>query len=83
MNKPCIKYLNIDNKKKFGHDFIVRVIISGKHFVVWTGNDFETGKMVANKVQKLMSKSKSEFLEWYDNNREEWLKRYVYKNANT
>lgn len=69
-----IKYLNIDNYSKYGHRYVVRVIISGKHFVVWTGNDETVGKKVAKKVQSLMSISKAAFLDWYDYDAERWLK---------
>lgn len=68
-----IKYLNVDNYSKYGHGYVVRVIINRKHFVVWSGNDITVGKKVAEKVQYLMSISKAAFLEWYDYEREEWL----------
>ena len=68
-----IKYLNVDNYSKYGHVYVVRVIINRKHFVVWSGNDITVGKKVAEKVQSLMSISKAAFLEWYDYEREEWL----------
>lgn len=68
-----IKYLNVDNYSKYGHEYVVRVIINRKHFVVWSGNDITVGKKVAEKVQSLMSISKAAFLEWYDYEREEWL----------
>lgn len=75
MNKSetGVKYLNIDNYSKYGHNYVVRVIIKGKHFVVWKGNDLDVGKKVANKVQELMSISKAKFLDWYDNDAERWL----------
>lgn len=84
MNKPNsnsstgVKYLHIDYYKKHGHKYIVRVTISGKHFVVWTGNEFEIGEKVAEKVQILISKSINEFIDWYDNEREDWLKENGY-----
>lgn len=78
-----VRYLNVDYHKKFGHYYNVRVIISGKHFVVWTGDDFDKGEQVAKKVQELMSISKAEFLDWYDNDREEWLLKHDYQNANS
>ena len=78
-----VKYLNVDFQKKFKHGYNVRVIISGKHFVVWTGDDFDIGEKVAKKVQELMSKSKTEFLDWYDNDREEWLIKNGYKDAHS
>lgn len=68
-----IKYLNIDNYSKYGHRYVVRVIIKGKHFIVWHGNDEIVGKKVAEKVQELMSISKAAFLAWYDNDAERWL----------
>ena len=68
-----IKYLNVDNYSKYGHRYVVRVIIKGKHFVVWKGNDLDVGKRVAEKVQELMSISKVTFLDWYDNDAERWL----------
>lgn len=73
-NKTGIRYLHIDHRKKFGHNYVVRVIITGKPFIVWVGNDIEIGKKVAKKVQELTSISKLKFLDWYDNYREEWLK---------
>ncbi len=69
-----VKYLNVDNYSKYGHRYVVRVIISGKHFVVWSGNDETVGKKVAEKVQSLMNISKATFLDWYDNDCEGWLK---------
>lgn len=78
-----VKYLNIDHKSRFGHYYNVRVNISGKHFVVWTGDEFDIGEKVAKEVQKLMSVSKAEFLDWFDNDREEWLIKNGYKNANS
>lgn len=78
-----VKYLNVDYQKKFGHGYNVRVIVSGKHFVVWTGDEFDVGEKVAKKVQELMSKSKAEFLDWFDNDREEWLLKHGYKDADS
>lgn len=83
-NKPNItsstgiKYLHVDRKVKFGHDYVVRINISGKNFIVWTGNNIDIGEKVAKKVQELMSISKTTFIEWYDNDREGWLKKYGY-----
>lgn len=74
-----VKYLSIDNYSKFGNIYVVRVIISGKHFVVWKGNDENVGKKVANKVQELMNISKAKFLEWYDYEAERWLELNVSK----
>lgn len=78
-----VKYLNVDYHKKFKHGYNVRVNISGKHFVVWTGDEFEIGEKVAKEVQRLMSISKAEFLEWFDNDREEWLIKNGYKDADS
>lgn len=73
-----VKYLNIDHRSKYGHNYIVRVYISSKYFVVWTGNNFEIGEKVAKKVQQLISVSLTHFLVWYDYEREEWLKKNGY-----
>lgn len=78
-----VKYLNVDYHKKFNCGYNVRVTISGKRLVVWTGNEFEIGEKVAKEVQRLMSISKAEFLKWYDNDREEWLVKNGYKDANS
>lgn len=68
-----IKYLNVDNYSKYGHCYVVRIIIKGKHFVVWKGNNKDIGIKVAKKVQDLISISKAAFLDWYDNDAERWL----------
>lgn len=68
-----IKYLNVDNYSKYGHAYVVRIIIKGKHFVVWKGNNKDIGIKVAKKVQDLISISKAAFLDWYDNDAERWL----------
>lgn len=77
MSKPVgetgVRYLNIDYKKKYGSDYVVRVSIAKKHFVVWSGNDKQFGTMVAKKVLELMNQGKGVFLDWFDNDREEWL----------
>lgn len=64
-----VKYLSIDK----GYGYICRVQKGGKSFVVWTGNDEDTGMKVAKKVQDLMSKGFATFLDWYDYDMEEWL----------
>lgn len=74
----CYKYLHIDCRNKYNHDYVVRVNISGKNFIVWTGNELNFGKKVAKKVQELMSISKATFIDWYDNDRERWLKKHGY-----
>lgn len=63
------KYLNVDK----GYKYVVRVVISGKHLVVWSGTNKAFGEIVAKKVEALMNKSKSAFLEWYDYDREQYL----------
>lgn len=77
-----VKYLNVNYRKKYKHEYSVRVIISGKHFVVWKGNNFDEGEQVAIKVQELMAQGKATFLNWYDNDREDWLLKHGYKDAN-
>ena len=72
------KYLHIENRKKYGHYYNVRVVLSGKHLIVWRGNDINAGIKVAEKVEELLSVSKSYFLEWYDYDREEWLEQNGY-----
>lgn len=81
-NTTGIMYLHVDYQKKYKQQYIVRVTISGKHFIVWKGDNFKIGQKVAEKVQRLMRKSKTEFINWYDNDMEEWLIRNGYKNAN-
>ena len=78
-----IKYLNVDSYKKFGRGYVVRVQIVKKYFIVWRGNNFEIGKKVARKVQELMSKSPGAFAYWYDYEREDWLIKNGYKDANS
>lgn len=46
--------------------------------MVWTGDNFEIGKKVAEKVQELMSISNANFIDWYDNDRERWLIQHGY-----
>lgn len=88
-NKPYnnsttdVKYLNVDYQKKFKHKYNVRVTISGKRFIVWRGDDFDVGEKVAKKVQELISQSKAEFIDWFDNDREEWLVKNGYQNADS
>lgn len=77
-----VKYLNIDYRKRFKNNYVVRVVISGKHFVVWKGDNFDRGEVIAKKVQELMAKGKAAFLDWYDNDREDWLKEHGYTDAN-
>lgn len=85
-NKPLgetkIRYLNINYRNRWGLLYYVAVSIRKKQFVVWRGNDIEIGKKVAEKVQELMSISRAEFLSWYDYDREEWLLKNGYQNAN-
>ena len=54
------------------------VNIKNKQFTVWRGNNIDVGKVIAKKVQELMNVSKATFLEWYDYDREEWLKTHGY-----
>lgn len=63
------KYLNIDK----GYGWVVRAIINGKSFVVWSGRDREFGVKVARKVEELMKVSKTKFLNWYDYDKEQYL----------
>lgn len=72
-----IQYLHIDYRQKYGHKYIVRVNIASKHLVVWAGNNKDIGIKIALKVQELMDKGKSVFLDWYDNDKEEWLDNLV------
>lgn len=68
-----VRYLNINHRVKWRCKYHVSVSIKGKQFTVWRGDDKELGTEIAKKVQELMSKGKSTFLDWYDNDREEWL----------
>lgn len=63
------KYLHIDYRSRFGNDYVVRVKIAGKTFIVWRGNDEEKGKQVANEVEWKMAEGEASFLEWYDYDR--------------
>lgn len=65
-----VKYLNIDK----GYKYVARVTIKRKHFVVWQGYNYSVGEKVAKKIQELMMKGEAVFLDWYDYEREEWLK---------
>lgn len=73
-----VRYLNINYRKKHGNVYIVRVNICSKNFPVWRGDDYWKGKAIAEKVQELMSISNGEFIDWYDNDRERWLKENGY-----
>lgn len=68
-----VRYLNINYRQKWKCKYHVSVTINGKQFTVWRGDDKVIGEKVARKVQELMAKGKSTFLDWYDNDREEWL----------
>lgn len=68
------KYLNIDNYSKYGNSYVVRVVIKGKTFIVWRGNDKALGIKIAKKVEKLMDVNPPTFLEWYDYHMDEELK---------
>lgn len=65
-----VKYLNVDK----GYTYIVRVQIKKKYFVVWKGITKSIGEKVALKVQEIMEKGDTAFLEWYDYDMESWLK---------
>ena len=69
-----VKYLHIDNGSKYGNQYVVRVQKYGKSFVVWKGTDYNFGTIVAKKVQELINVSFNEFIDWYDNDLEVWLK---------
>lgn len=73
-----IKYLNVNYRNRWGCLYHVSVNIKNKQFTVWRGNDINAGKVIAKKVQELMNVSKAAFLEWYDYDREEWLKAHGY-----
>ena len=78
-----VRYLNINYRDRWHRNYYVAVSIRKKQFVVWRGNDIEIGTKVAKKVQELMAISRAEFLDWYDNDREEWLMQNgYYQNAN-
>lgn len=76
------RYLNIDNYSKYGNPYIVRVVIKRKHFIVWRGRDKSLGMKIANKVQQLMNISTSQFLDWYDYDREQFIKELEDGNKN-
>lgn len=78
LQKSLTKYLNID--KGFNR-YVVRVVIKGKHFIVWRGSNYDKGFIVAKKVQSIMAAGKAAFLDWYDNDMEEYLNG-IDKNAN-
>ena len=58
------------------------VVLFGKHFIVWSGDDIEIGRKVAEKVNELMSIGRSTFIDWYDNDMERWMIENGYKDAN-
>ena len=66
--------MHIDNCSKYGNQYVVRVYKYGKSFVVWKGTDYNFGTIVAKKVQELINVSFNEFIDWYDNDLEVWLK---------
>jgi hypothetical protein len=72
------RYLNIDNYSKYGNPYIVRVVIKGKHFIVWRGRDKGLGIKIAKLVESKMKVSASYFLEWYDYDREQEIKELEY-----
>ena len=72
-----VKYLNIDK----GYLYMVRVQIKGKHFLVWKGTDKDIGEKIAKKVQSIMLKGESAFLDWFDYDMERWLKDNGYQDA--
>jgi len=72
-NTTGIRYLHIDYKDKYGNKYIVRHHISGKSFVVWRGNDFDLGKEIAEEVAWKVAEGNAVFLDWYDNERLEYL----------
>ena len=73
-----VKYLNVNYRNRWGYLYNVSVNIKNKQFTVWRGNNIDVGKVIAKKVQELMNVSKATFLEWYDYDREEWLKTHGY-----
>jgi hypothetical protein len=70
----CQKYFNIDNYSKYGNPYVVRVVIKRKHFIVWRGRNKELGIAIAKVVEEVMERGLSNFLEWYDYEREEQIK---------
>lgn len=68
-----IRYLHKDYRDKYGNDYIVRHSIRGKNFVVWRGNDFETGKKIAEEISWIIACGNGKFLYWYDNERLDYL----------
>jgi hypothetical protein len=77
-NATGVKYLHIDNYSKYGNKYIVRLYVKGKVFVVWRGNSIEVGKRVVKEMVRHLRKSDAKFIDWYDNEREEWLEKYGY-----
>ena len=77
-NTTGVKFLHIDNYSKYGNKYIVRIYVKGKIFVVWRGNSIEVGKRVVKEMVRHLRKSDAKFIDWYDNEREEWLERYGY-----
>ena len=71
--KTGVKYLNIDRRSKYGHNYVVRVSLKGKVFYVWRGNDFEIGKQIAEEVEWKLAEGEAKFLEWYDYDRESFI----------
>lgn len=72
-NTTGVKYLHIDYRDRYGNNYIVRYHINGKSFVVWRGNSFELGKEIAEEVAWKIAEGNSEFLDWYDNERLDYL----------
>lgn len=72
-NATGVRYLHIDYKDKYGNKYIVRYHVKGKSFVVWRGNDFELGKKIAEEVAWKIAEGNAEFLDWYDNERLDYL----------
>ena len=50
-----VKYLNVNYRNRWGYLYHVSVNIKNKQFTVWRGNDINTGKVIAEKVQELMN----------------------------
>lgn len=77
MSKPIgetgVRYLNINHRVKWNCKYHVSITIKGKQFTVWRGDDINFGRKVAEKVQQLMQKGKTAFLDWYDNDKDQWL----------
>ena len=83
-NVTGVKYLHIDNYSKYGNKYIIRVYVKGKVFIVWRGNSINgrgnsinVGKRVVKEMVKHL-KTDAKFIDWYDNEREEWLEKYGY-----